>query len=57
MKLSHIRSAFTPKALRDALDRHRVELLERKHRKGYERQPVASDEFSTWENEQAWGDE
>ncbi len=51
------RSAFTRKALREALVRYNVEQLERKHREGYERRPVAADEFSVWESEQAWEDE
>jgi len=51
------RSAFARKALRDALERCTVEQLERRHRRGYERYPVAVDEFSVWETEQAWGDE
>lgn len=51
------RSAFTRKALQDALDRYELEKLERKHRHGYEQNPVATDEFSIWETEQAWGDE
>jgi len=51
------RSAFARKALRDALARCTLEQLERKHRRGYERYPVAVDEFSVWETEQAWGDE
>ncbi len=51
------RSAFTRKALQDALDRYKLEQLERKHRLGYEQKPVANDEFSVWETEQAWGDE
>ena len=51
------RSAFARKALREALARYRLEQLEHKHRRGYERHPVAADEFSVWENEQAWGDE
>jgi metal-responsive CopG/Arc/MetJ family transcriptional regulator len=50
------RSAFAQKALRDALTRYSLEKLERKHRQGYERYPVAADEFSVWETEQAWGD-
>jgi metal-responsive CopG/Arc/MetJ family transcriptional regulator len=50
------RSAFTRKALRDALARCTLEQLERKHRRGYERYPVAVDEFSVWDTEQAWGD-
>ncbi len=51
------RSAFTRKALQDALTRHNLEQLERKHRSGYEQQPVAANEFSVWEIEQAWGEE
>lgn len=50
------RSAFTRKALREALFRYNIELLEQKHREGYERHPVPMDEFSVWEAEQAWGD-
>jgi metal-responsive CopG/Arc/MetJ family transcriptional regulator len=51
------RSAFTRKALREALSRYSIEQLERKHREGYERHPVTADEFSVWEIEQSWGDE
>jgi metal-responsive CopG/Arc/MetJ family transcriptional regulator len=51
------RSAFTRKALQDALVRYKLEQLERKHRRGYEQNPVAADEFSVWETEQAWGEE
>ena len=51
------RSAFTRKALRIALSQYNLEQLERKHQKGYERVPVATDEFLVWESEQAWGDE
>ena len=51
------RSAFTRKALREALAHYNLEQLERKHRHGYERHPVATDEFSVWETEQKWGDE
>lgn len=50
------RSAFTRKALREALARYKLEQLEHKHRRGYERHPVAANEFSVWETEQAWGD-
>jgi metal-responsive CopG/Arc/MetJ family transcriptional regulator len=56
-ELSTSRSAFTRKALRDALDRYKIERLERKHRQGYERNPVNADEFSSWESEQVWGTE
>lgn len=51
------RSAFTRKALREALSRYNLEQLESKHRQGYERHPVTAEEFSVWEAEQSWGDE
>lgn len=56
-KLHTSRSAFTRQALREALDRYYTGQLERKHRKGYEKFPVTSKEFSVWEEEQVWGDE
>jgi metal-responsive CopG/Arc/MetJ family transcriptional regulator len=56
-QLHKSRSAFTRKALREALSRYNLEQLERKHRQGYERRPVTADEFSVWETEQTWGDE
>jgi metal-responsive CopG/Arc/MetJ family transcriptional regulator len=51
------RSAFTRKALREALSRYNLEQMERKHREGYEQHPVTADEFSVWEKEQIWGEE
>ena len=56
-QLGTTRSAFTRKALREALVRHKVEEMERQHQKGYEQYPVAAEEFSVWESEQDWGDE
>jgi metal-responsive CopG/Arc/MetJ family transcriptional regulator len=56
-RLRTSRSAFTRKALRDALARYGLEQLEQKHRQGYARHPVVDGEFSVWETEQAWGDE
>jgi metal-responsive CopG/Arc/MetJ family transcriptional regulator len=56
-ELCTTRSAFTRKALRDALVHYRLEQQEQKHRRGYERHPVSADEFSVWETEQTWGDE
>lgn len=56
-QLNTSRSAFTRKALREALARYSLEQQERRHRQGYERHPPAADEFSVWETEQAWGDE
>ena len=52
-RLGTTRSAFTRKALTDALERVRVEALEKRHRRGYERHPVRPGEFSGWEQEQA----
>ncbi|MBU1053277.1 MAG: ribbon-helix-helix domain-containing protein [Proteobacteria bacterium] len=55
-KLKTTRSAFTRKALRDALKQVNIEELENKHKKGYERYPSGKTEFSVWESEQEWGD-
>ena len=44
-RLKMTRSAFAHNALRDALAKHRVEALERKHRLGYQRCPVKKGEF------------
>ena len=51
------RSAFTRKALREALSCYNLKQMERRHRQGYKRHPVTAEEFSVWETEQAWGDE
>ena len=56
-KLKTTRSAFTRKALMDAIERLNVSRLEQKHIQGYAQRPVTKDEFSVWENEQKWGDE
>jgi len=56
-QLNTSRSSFTRKALREALARHQLKQLERKHRQGYEQYPVDANEFSVWETEQNWGDE
>lgn len=53
-KLRTTRSAFAREALRNALEKLRVAELEARHRRGYERKPVKPDEFSGWEDEQAW---
>ncbi len=52
-RLRITRAAFARKALVVALERFRVEQLETRHRLGYERHPVHSEEFSDWEAEQA----
>ena len=51
------RSAFAREALRKAVTYYHQRQLVEKHRKGYEKQPVQGDEFTVWEDEQAWGDE
>ncbi|MFK5926577.1 MAG: ribbon-helix-helix domain-containing protein [Desulfuromusa sp.] len=55
-KLHTNRSAFTRKALSEALVRYNQEQLEYLHHRGYEQHPVTTDEFSLWETEQSWGD-
>ena len=55
-RLGTTRSAFTRKALTDALERLRLQALEERHRRGYERHPVQGDEFGGWEPEQVWPD-
>lgn len=55
-KLKTTRSAFARKALRDAIRQVNVNMLEKRHKKGYERYPVVKTEFDVWESEQAWGD-
>ncbi len=55
-KMHTSRSAFTRRALRDALHRISVSKLEQKHRAGYTTHPVMEKEFSVWEDAQKWGD-
>ena len=55
-KLHTSRSAFTRKALAEALVRHNQEQQEYQHRQGYEQHPAATNEFSVWETEQDWCD-
>ena len=55
-KMKTTRSAFTRKALRDAIKQVNASMLEEKHKRGYEQSPVAKTEFSEWESEQEWGD-
>ena len=55
-KLKTTRSAFARKALRNAVKEVNINLLEKKHKKGYGQHPVDKTEFSVWESEQDWGD-
>lgn len=56
-RLGTTRSAFARDALRAALERLRVEELERRHREGYTRHPVTRAEHAVWEGEQVWPDD
>jgi len=56
-KLKTTRSAFARKALGDAIRQVRVEMMEEKHKRGYERFPSVEKELQDWESEQKWGDE
>lgn len=53
-RLGTTRSAFTRGALRAAIEKARIDELERKHREGYRRKPVKRGEFGDWESEQVW---
>lgn len=53
-KLKTTRSAFARKALKDAIRQVNINMLEKKHKKGYELYPVSKTEFSVWESEQEW---
>ena len=55
-KLRTTRSAFTRQALKEAVRQVNITMLEKKHKKGYERHPAGKTEFSVWESEQEWGD-
>lgn len=53
-RLGETRSAFTRRALRAAIERLRIQELERRQRAGYRRKPVRRGEFDAWTSEQAW---
>jgi len=55
-RLKTTRSAFTRRALKEAIRQENITLLEKKHKMGYECFPSATFEFSVWEAEQEWGD-
>lgn len=56
-KLGTTRSAFARDALRAAIASQRTQAMERRHRLGYRKKPVAKNEFDVWISQQAWGDE
>ena len=53
-RLKTTRSAFTRRALTDALHRLRATEQEERHRRGYANKPVEAGEFDAWESEQVW---
>jgi metal-responsive CopG/Arc/MetJ family transcriptional regulator len=53
-KLGTTRSEFTREALRRALEYQREKEQERRHREGYLRKPVRSEEFCVCEDDLAW---
>lgn len=55
-RLGLTRSAFARRALREALDRLRIEAAEQRHRDGYRRTPVRRGEFDLCGAEQSWPD-
>ena len=55
-RLGLTRSAFASRALRQALERLRLDALEERHRGGYRRKPVRRGEFDRWDAEQTWPD-
>jgi TRAP-type mannitol/chloroaromatic compound transport system substrate-binding protein len=42
--------------LKEAIKQANINMLEKKHKRGYECYPVGKTEFSVWESEQEWGD-
>ena len=55
-RLNQSRSAFAREALRAALARLEMQMLEQQHREGYLKHPVRPGEFSDFEDEQVWID-
>jgi metal-responsive CopG/Arc/MetJ family transcriptional regulator len=53
-RLKTTRSAFTRRALGEALSRLAAADREAKHRRGYAAKPVRRGEFDVWHDEQAW---
>jgi len=54
-ELGASRSAFIRDAVQLALRRLSLRELEERHAAGYAREPVSTDEFDGWEEEQVWG--
>ncbi len=54
-KLHTTRSAFTRRALEEAISNYNMQKLEEKQQQGYQAHPVQPGEFDVWEDEQSWG--
>jgi metal-responsive CopG/Arc/MetJ family transcriptional regulator len=54
-KLKTTRSAFTRRALKEALRHLKMQQQEQQHRQGYRMHPVNRDEVGVWVKEQSWG--
>ncbi len=54
-ELNTTRSALIRASVQYYLERLRIKKLEKQHRDGYLKQPVAAGEFDVWEDEQVWG--
>ena len=55
-RLHTSRSAFAREALKEAVRKYQILDFEKKHRAGYQKNPVGKEEFDVFEREQAWGD-
>jgi len=53
-KLRKTRSELIRVSLRKMLHELRIIEMENKHRAGYQKRPVTSEEFDIWEEEQVW---
>ena len=51
------RSELIREALREYLKSKRLQALEERDRKGYQRKPVKQDEFDVWDVEAVWPDD
>ncbi len=56
-ELSITRSAFIRDALKAAIRKKTIAVLEERHAQAYAKQPMTSDEFDIWLPEQVWEDE
>jgi Arc/MetJ-type ribon-helix-helix transcriptional regulator len=53
-KLRKTRSELIRVSLRKMLHELRIKEMENRHRVGYRKKPITSEEFNIWEDEQVW---